>query len=287
MRISYVNGEYVPHHLAQVAMEDRGYQFADGIYEVIVFFGRRLLDEALHLKRLERSLGELGIAMPMSAPALSLIIRELMQRNAYRNGLIYMQVTRGVAPRNHLFSASLQPVLTMAVMPLKMLSAAMLEKGVAAISRPDLRWGRCDIKSIGLLANSLAKNDAAREKAYEALLVDEHGMVTEGSATNAYMVKDGVIYTHPATNEILGGVRRTVLQRICEETQLTFREVAFSLTDALQADELFLTSASSHVLPVTQLDGQPVGDGAPGPVTKRLGELYRDHVTAQTGYVWN
>lgn len=287
MRTAYVNGEYVPYHKAQVAMEDRGYQFADGIYEVIVFFGRRLLDEALHLKRLERSLSELGIAMPMSKGALSLIIRELMGRNPYKNGLIYMQVTRGVAPRNHLFSPKLTPVLTMAVMPLKSPTAAMLEKGVSAISQPDLRWGRCDIKSIGLLANSLAKNAAAREKAYEALLVDEHGMVTEGSATNAYMVKDGMIYTHPADNEILGGVRRTVLQRLCEETQMPFREVAFSLEEAKHADELFITSASSNVLPITTLDGQKISSGLPGPVTNRLIELYRDHVTEQTGYIWN
>ena len=287
MRTAYVNGEYVPYHKAQVAMEDRGYQFADGIYEVIVFFGRRLLDEALHLKRLERSLSELGIAMPMSKGALSLIIRELMGRNPYKNGLIYMQVTRGVAPRNHLFSPKLTPVLTMAVMPLKSPTAAMLEKGVSAISQPDLRWGRCDIKSIGLLANSLAKNAAAREKAYEALLVDEHGMVTEGSATNAYMVKDGMIYTHPADNEILGGGRRTVLQRLCEETQMPFREVAFSLEEAKHADELFITSASSNVLPITTLDGQKISSGLPGPVTNRLIELYRDHVTEQTGYIWN
>lgn len=287
MRTAYVNGEYVPYHKAQVAMEDRGYQFADGIYEVIVFFGRRLLDEVLHLKRLERSLGELGIAMPMSKAALSLIIRELMERNPYKNGLIYMQVTRGVAPRNHLFSPNLTPVLTMAVMPLKSPTAAMLEKGVAAISQPDMRWGRCDIKSIGLLANSLAKNAAAREKAYEALLVDEHGMVTEGSATNAYMVKDGTIYTHPADNEILGGVRRSVLQRLCEETQMPFREVAFSLEEARRADELFITSASSNVLPITALDGEKIGTGLPGTVTTRLIELYRDHVTEQTGYAWN
>lgn len=287
MRIAYVNGGYVPYHQASVAMEDRGYQFADGIYEVIVFFGHRLLDEALHLKRLERSLGELGIPMPMSKPALSLVIRELIGRNPYKNGLIYMQVTRGVAPRNHLFAPHLEPVLTMAVMPLKAPTTAMLQKGVSAISRPDLRWGRCDIKSIGLLANSLAKNAAAKEKAYEALLVDEHGMVTEGSATNAYMVKDGVIFTHPATNEILGGVRRTVLQRICDESQLQFREIAFSLEEAKRADELFITSASSNVLPITSLDGQPIGTGLPGVVTQRLMELYRDHVTEQTGYTWN
>jgi D-alanine transaminase len=287
MRVAYVQGQYVPYHQAQVAMEDRGYQFADGIYEVIVFFGHRLLDEALHLKRLERSLNELGIRMPMSREALSLIIRELMARNPYRHGLIYMQVTRGVAPRNHVFAPHLKPVLTMAVMPLKSPTNAMLEKGVDAISQPDLRWGRCDIKSVGLLANSLAKNAAVRAKAYEALLVDAHGMVTEGSATNAYMVKDGVIYTHPATNEILGGVRRTVLQRLCEETQMPFREVAFSLEEAKHADELFITSASSHVLPITTLDGQPIGTGRPGPLTMRLLELYRDHVTEQTGYSWN
>jgi D-alanine transaminase len=287
MRIAYVNGGYVPYHQASVAMEDRGYQFADGIYEVIVFFGHRLLDEALHLKRLERSLGELGIPMPMSKPALSLVIRELIERNPYKNGLIYMQVTRGVAPRNHLFAPHLEPVLTMAVMPLKAPTPAMLQKGVSAISRPDQRWGRCDIKSIGLLANSLAKNAAAKEKAYEALLVDEHGMVTEGSATNAYMVKDGVIFTHPATNEILGGVRRTVLQRICDESQLQFREIAFSLEEAKRADELFITSASSNVLPITSLDGAKIGTGLPGAVTQRLMELYRDHVTQQTGYTWN
>lgn len=287
MRVSYVNGEYVPHHLASVAMEDRGYQFADGIYEVIVFFGRKLLDEALHLKRLERSLGELGIPMPMSQAALSHIIRELLRRNSAKNGLIYMQVTRGVAPRNHLYPASIQPVLTMAVMPLKMPTKDALENGVAVISRPDIRWGRCDIKSIGLLPNSLAKNEAAKAKAWEALLVDEHGMVTEGSATNIYMVKDGVIFTHPSDSHILGGVRRTVLQRLCEDRQMAFREIAFSLEEAKRADELFLTSASSNVLPITRVDGVTIGSGKPGTVTQRLLELYREHVTQQTGYSWN
>jgi D-alanine transaminase len=287
MRVAYTNGSYVPHHLATVAMEDRGHQLADGLYEVIIFFNRRFLDEGPHLARLKRSLESLQIDWPMPEAALKLVMRELIRRNPYDDGSIYMQITRGTAPRNHLFPQNTKPNLTMSVMPAKQPKPKHVEQGVPVISVPDIRWGRCDVKSISLLPNCLARQQGAEAGCPEVFLVNEQGYITEGSYSNAYLVKDGTIYTHPADNQILGGVRRGVLLKLAEQEGIPLKEEAMLLEDARYADEAFLTSANSNVLPVTSLDGQPIGTGKPGPITKQLLVAYRNHVTEQTGKTWN
>lgn len=286
-RIAYVSGRYVPHRFAEVAMEDRGYQFADGIYEVIVFFNRRMLDEALHLKRFKQSLCSLKIAEPMEEAALKLVIRELIARNNYKDGYIYMQVTRGVAPRNHPFPKNIRPVLTMSVMRIKQPSKAEVENGVPVITYPDIRWGRCDVKSISLLPNAIAKEEAVKHGAREAILYNEKGMVTEASHSNAYIVKNGVLITHMADNHILNGVRRQVLLEIAAKHQIRIEERLFTKEELFAADEVFVTSATSNVLPVATIDGKKIGSGKPGEITKKIGLLYQEHVTEQTGKTWN
>ncbi|MFO1241667.1 MAG: D-amino-acid transaminase [Rickettsiales bacterium] len=286
-RIAYVNGRYVPHRLAEVAMEDRGYQFADGIYEVIVFFNRTMLDEALHLKRLKQSLDSLRIAEPMPEAALKLVIRELIARNNYKDGYIYMQITRGVAPRNHPFPKNAKPVLTMSVMRIKQPSKAEVENGVPVITYPDIRWGRCDVKSISLLPNALAKEEAVQKGAREAILVNEKDYVTEASHSNAYIVKNGVLITHPQDYHILNGVRRQVLLEIAAKHQIRIEERLFTKEELFAADEVFVTSATSNVLPVATIDGKKIGTGKPGDITKKIGALYQEHVTEQTGKTWN
>ena len=282
-RIYQVNGQFVPARHAQVAMEDRGYQFADGIYEVIALYDGLLIDRERHLNRLERSLAQLDIPMPMSRGALNIRIHELIRRNHRRNGLIYLQVTRGVATRGHVYSAALEPVLTMAMMPARYATQAEREQGVAAITTTDERWARCDIKSIALLPNVLARMKAQEAKAKEAWLVNHQGVVTEGSLSNAYIVDAaGHVITHPADRSILGGVRREVLLQLAHENGgITVQERPFTPDEAAHAAEAFMTSASTFVLPITTLNGKPVGNGKPGAVTQRLMALYDAHVSAQ------
>lgn len=282
-RIYVVGGQFTPSQHARVAMEDRGYQFADGIYEVISLYDGILIDEEPHLNRLERSLREMNIPMPMSRRALQLRIRELIRRNRRRNGLVYMQVTRGVATRGHVFGAGLKPVLTMSFMVAKFATDAEKQKGVDVILTPDLRWARCDIKSIALLPNVISRMEAQKAKAKEAWQVNAKGQVTEGSLSNAYIVNAaGEVITHPAGPEILGGVRREMLLKLAKENgSVTIIERAFTPEEARAATEAFMTSASTFVLPITSIDGKPVGNGKPGPVTQRLMELYDAHISAQ------
>lgn len=282
-RIYQVAGQFVPAQHAMVAMEDRGYQFADGIYEVISLYDGILIDEEPHLNRLERSLREMEIPMPMSRAALKVRIRELVRRNRKRFGLIYMQVTRGVATRGHVYGGHMKPVLTMAFMPAKFATQAEKENGVGVILTPDLRWARCDIKSIALLPNVISRMKAQHAKAKEAWQVNAKGLVTEGSLSNAYIVNDaGEVITHPAGPEILGGVRREMLLKLAKENGgITICERAFTPQEAKAATEAFITSASTFVLPVTAIDGAPVGNGKPGPVTQRLMALYDAHLHAQ------
>ncbi len=286
--IRYVNGQYVHAREAFVSMEDRGYQFADGIYEVLVFYGRKFVDEALHLKRLTRSLRELRIDAPMSSKALALVMKELVRRNQREDGVLYIQVTRGVAPRNHPFPTSaVRPALTMAVMPLKLPKKEEVEKGVPVVSYPDLRWKRCDIKSIALLPNILAKQHAVEKKAREVLLVNDKGIVTEGCHSNVYIVKKGAVITHPVADDILNGVRRQVLTELCKKMKVSFTEKHFTLKEVMAADEVFLSSATTMVLPVTSIDGKKIGKGMPGTVTKQLLAHYKSAVTKQTGKQWD
>lgn len=282
-RISYVNGRYLHHHEALVHVEDRGYQFSDGIYEYVAFYNRALLDGELHFKRLERSLRELQIALPMSIPALRLVVRELIARNGRTDGGLYIQVTRGVARRDHAFPRNVKPALVMTVCAAKLPKPHEVQHGVRVITQPDIRWGRRDIKSVSLLANILAKQEAAAAGAREAWLVDG-GVVSEGSASNTYIVSArGELVTHPANELILGGVTRDVLLRLAQKAGLPVAERAFTLDEVRAAAEAFLTSTSANVLPVVQVDGAAVGSGSPGPVTRQLQALYADHIYSQTG----
>jgi D-alanine transaminase len=287
VRIAYVNGRYVPHHTAVVPMEDRGYQFADGIYEVVMFYHRRFLDIPLHLARLKRSLEQMQIAMPMSEEALLLVMRGMVQRNPYLHGSIYIQITRGVAKRAHLFPHNTPPSVTMSVMPLRAYPANAYTNGVKVISYPDERWGRCDVKSIALLPNVLARQAAYEAGASEVFLYTKDGMMTEGSLSTAFLVKDGTIITHPNDHAVLPSVRKQVIRDLCTQHGIPYVERAMPMAEVRTADEAFLASANSHVLPVTRLDDQPIGSGNVGAVATRLYALYQQHVTQQTGYVWH
>ncbi|MEZ5905866.1 MAG: D-amino-acid transaminase [Geminicoccaceae bacterium] len=274
-RIAYVNGRYLPIGRPAVALEDRGYQFADGVYEVakVVFGQPRDLER--HLDRLERSLGELRIAMPMSRAALRQVVAETLRRNAIRHAIVYIQVTRGTAPRNHLFPKNAVPSLVVTVRRAPFPKPAEIEDGVDVITLPDQRWKRCDIKSIGLLPNVLAKQKAAEQGAREAWLVDADGFVTEGSSANAYIIdQSGTIITRPLGGEILGGITRQNVFAAAKAAGVPIVERAFTVAEAQAAREAFLTSTSSLVLPVTRIDGKSIGNGKPGSITCQLLDTY-------------
>lgn len=278
-RIAYVNGAYTPNEDASVHIEDRGYQFADGVYEVVLRVGGRFWDLDGHLKRWARSLAELEIRAPMSEGALRIVIAKLVEKNRLGDCMIYMQATRGVASRNHPFpAADTAPALVMTAKPIDLEKLnAKASKGVSVITRPDIRWGRVDIKTIGLLPNCLAKEAAAREGAVEAWLV-RNGKITEGSSSNAWIVDEkGDLITHPLGNEILGGITRQTAIVCAESLQMKVVERAFTVEEALKAREAFITSAMNLVTPVISIDGQKVGDGAPGPVATRLRARYVQH----------
>jgi len=274
-RQAYVNGRYLPHFDAAVHIEDRGYQFADGVYEVVPVFNGILVDEDLHLGRLERSLKELRIAMPMARVGLRLVSRELIRRNDLTYGFLYMQVTRGVAPRDHKFPAAVTPALVMTTRQMKPHSEKILREGVSVITVPDIRWGRCDIKSISLLPNVLAKQQAAEAGAYEAWQVDAEGRVTEGSSTNAWIVTaDDTVITRDVSSAILNGITRVSLLKLIRNEGYKFEERAFTVAEAKAAREAFITSSTSFVLPVTKIDDTLLGDGRPGPLCRALRRHY-------------
>jgi D-alanine transaminase len=277
-RVSYVNGQYLRHRQAAVHVEDRGYQFADAIYEVIAIVGGRLVDDALHFERLERSLREIRMEMPFSREIFRLKIAELLRLNRLRNGSLYIQVSRGVAPRNHKLPETIIPSVVMTVRPLVPPSVELLKDGVAVITVPDIRWKRPDIKSVALLANILAKDEAVRRNVYEAWQVNSEGEVTEGTSTNAWIVKDGCLVTHPAGTGILNGVTRLALLKIANRAGVDLVERPFSVDEAISADEAFLTSTSSFLIPVVRIDDKQIGDGRPGPVSAGLLAQYSAHL---------
>ena len=274
-RYAYVNGRYVDHRDASVHIEDRGYQLADGVYEVVGVRDGRLIDETPHIDRLDRSLRELRIDWPVARPALGFILRELMRRNRLRDGLIYMQVTRGVARRDHAFpTTAVKPALVLTTRNTRHLGADP-GPGVAVKSQPDIRWERCDIKTIALLPNVLAKQAARESGAYEAWLIDAEGCITEGASTNAWIVTaDNELVTRQTDNGILAGITRHTLKSLVDSLQLKLVERPFTLAEAKQAKEAFITSATSFVTPVVKIDGEPVGDGKVGPTARRLREEY-------------
>jgi D-alanine transaminase len=281
-RIAYVNGRYVPHGDATVHVEDRGYQFADGVYEVVAVIDGKLVDEGPHLDRLDRSLKELRIAPPMDRGPLKIAMRELLRRNGIRTGIIYMQVTRGVARRDHPFPRNAVSALVMTASRKAPPNPAILETGVSAKSVPDIRWGRCDIKSVSLLPNILAKQAAREAGAYEAWMVDADGFVTEGSSTNAWIVtREGDLVTRPLGNEILMGITRMAIMRLVERGGVKLVERPFTLDEAKQAREAFVTSATSFVTPVVKIDDAIIGNGKPGSTARRLFEDYMAYMAGE------
>jgi len=283
-RIAYVNGRYLPFHDAKVHVEDRGYQFADGVYEVCEVRSGRLIDERRHLERLKRSLGELQIRMPMSARALGVILHEVAARNRIGYGIVYLQITRGVARRDHAFpSRDVRPSLVVTARALnRSRNEALAEQGIAVITVPDNRWGRVDIKTTGLLSNVLARQAALERGARDAWFVDEDGTVTEASSANVWIVTPaGTLVTRHADHAILRGITRTVLFDAIKAQGLAVQERAFTVEEAYGAREAFITSASQIVLPVVRVDGRTIGNGKPGPIATALRRAY--HLYAETG----
>lgn len=277
-RIAYVNGRYVPQRAASVHIEDRGYQFADGIYEVVAVVYGRLVDNEPHLDRLERSLHELDMAMPMARGPLRAVMKETARRNRVHNGIVYVQVTRGVAPRNHDIPKSVRPALVVTSRRMKIPRDAETVAGARVVTAPDIRWKRCDIKSVALLGNVLAKAHAVTEGAEETWMVDDDGFVTEGSATNAWILdRDGRLVTRPTSNAILGGITRRTVIRLARDAGIEVVERTFTVAEAKAAREAFFTSTTNFVKPVSEIDGVVIGNGAPGETTRRLLALYISH----------
>ncbi|MCC7284217.1 MAG: D-amino-acid transaminase [Acetobacteraceae bacterium] len=279
-RIAYVNGRYLPQRDAAVNIEDRGYQFADGIYEVVHVYKGRFIDEDRHLGRLERSLREIALPMPMPRASLVKVLHEVVRRNRIREGLLYMQVTRGVARRDHAFPEKpIPPALVVTVRRVPPYPKSIEGWGGAAITHPDLRWARRDIKSTALLPNVLARQAAREQGATEAVLYEPDGTITEGAATSFWIVdKDGTLCTRQLGEQILPGCTRGALIALMEEEGIAFREGPYTLDDVRAAREAFISSATSFVKPMLKIDGKPVGDGRAGPVTRKLFDLFARHV---------
>lgn len=272
-RVVYVNGQYLPYAHAAVHAEDRGFQFGDAVYEVCEVKGGRLVDETRHMQRLSRSLAELGIPQPMTTGSWARVLRETIRRNRVTGGIVYLQVSRGAGPRDFLFPSDdvLPTVVCLArsVSPRRLEAAA--EAGIAIKTMPDIRWGRCDIKTVMLLPAAMAKEAARSEGAKEAWLVDDNGYVTEGASSNAWIVdKEGRLVTRQISNDILRGVTRTTLIDVLKRAAIEFVERPFTVEEARTAREAFITSATSIVMPVVKIDGHPIGNGAPGLLTQRL-----------------
>jgi D-alanine transaminase len=277
-RIAYVAGHYVAHRQAAVHIEDRGYQFADGVYEVISVVGGRLVDAERHLARLHRSLGELRIPMPMADAALGIVIREVVRRNGVDTGIVYIQVTRGAAPREHAFPKSVKPALVVTSRRTRPPDPRLGNDGIAVITIPDIRWQRCDIKSIALVANVLGKQQAREAGAYEAWQVDPNGEVTEGTSTNAWIVTgDGEVVTRAPDTAILSGVTRLAIFDIIAREGYRLVERPFTVAEAKTAREAFLTSTTADLLPIVRIDGEPVGEARPGPLAQKLRAAYFAH----------
>ncbi len=284
-RIVYVNGEYLPEDQAKISVFDRGFLFADGVYEVTSVLDGKLIDFDGHAKRLERSLGELDMAAPATTEELREIHHELLKRNNVEEGMVYLQVTRGAdADRDFAFpdAAKVPSSLVLFTQSKKLVDSPAAEAGLKVISIEDIRWGRRDIKTVQLLYPSMGKMMAKKAGADDAWMVED-GQVTEGTSNNAYIVKDGKIITRHLSNEILHGITRAAVLRFAREAQMTVEERAFSIAEAQGADEAFITSASTFVMPVVNIDGVAVGTGKPGPIARRLREIYLDESRKAAG----
>lgn len=281
-RVAYVDGRYVRHQDARVSIDDRGYQFADAIYEVCEIRGGAAIDLVAHLDRMDRSLTALGMAAPMSRAALTAVLAEVVRRNRVRSGHVYWQVSRGIAPRDHGFPPGVRPILVVTAKPGDPAAGeARAAVGIKAVTAPDERWARVDIKTTGLLPNVLAKQAARTAGAYEAILVDRGGLVTEGSSTNVWMVEaSGRLRTRPLGPEILPGVSRARVMAVAAALDLPVEERAFSVDELKWAREVFITSAGNIVMPVVEIDGTPVANGAPGSIALSLRAAFHQHAPA-------
>ncbi len=279
-RYSYVDGRYVLHQYATVHIEDRGYLFSDGVYEGINLINGKLLEPEMHFERLGHSLSVLSMSAPMSARVMESIIYELARRNRMKNGFVYLQITRGSARRNHAFPApEAWPIMVITIHSDRTPPLEQYEKGVNALTAPDIRWGRRDAKTISLLPNILAKQYAVERDAKEALLVANDGYVTEGSASNAFIVtKGGTVKTHPEDEEILGGITRFVVLSLAYNNGIEICEEAFTLEELYDAEEVFITSTTMGVMPVVCIDGKKIASGKVGKTCKKLYQLYQHHV---------
>jgi D-alanine transaminase len=279
-RVVYVNGRYRPYRNAMVHVEDRGFQFSDGVYEVCEVLGGRIVDERRHIERLQRSLAALRIALPMPLRALSAVLHEVVRRNRVRDGIVYLQVTRGVAKREHAFPPpGTAPTL---VISARRIDRAQGERtaraGIAVITVPENRWARVDIKSVALLPNVLARQAAREQGAREAWFVERNGLVTEGAASNAWIVTAaGTAMTRPTGHDILGGISREVVKDVLADIQVRLEERAFTVDEALAGREAFITAATQLVMPVVRIDGKSIGEGKPGPVALALRQAFHRH----------
>jgi D-alanine transaminase len=272
--IAYVNGSFVPLADAKVSVLDRGFLFADGIYEVSAVLDGRLVDNAAHLARLQRSVGEIALPLPETLERIEEIQHELIAQNNLVEGVVYIQVTRGAAPRDFVFPEGIKPTLVMFATPKNIVDAPAAKTGIAVKIVPDIRWERRDIKSVALLAQVLAKQAAAEAGCQEAWMVED-GKITEGGSSSAFILThDDVLVTRPNSHAILPGCTRKAVIALAEERQLRVEERSFSVDEALAAKEAFITSASSFVQPVVTIDGHSVANGKPGPMSIRLREIY-------------
>ena len=271
--IVFVNGDYLPKQEATISVFDRGFIFGDGVYEVVPVINGKMVDKIYFLERLARSLGELAIEWPCSSDDVIAMMNELITRNAIVEGIVYLQITRGIADRDFAFPAGITSSIVAFASVLNLISNPAAESGIPVITTPDLRWKRRDIKSVNLLGQVLAKQDAYSRGGQEVWIVED-GVITEGVSSSAYIVKDNVIITRPLSNEILPGIRRRTLLELCSAESIKLEQRLFTLDEALAADEAFISSATTIVLPVVSIDGQKISSGEPGPITQKLRAHY-------------
>ena len=274
-KIAYLNSKYINFNKAKIHIEDRGLQFSDSVYEVVPFYNKKLIDFSFHAKRLKYSLKELQIKYIVKEDKLKKIFNKIISLNKIRNGIVYLQITRGVQPRDHDYRNNLIPNLIIYTINRKLNLPNSNFKGVKAITYKDLRWKRRDIKTVSLLANVLAKKEAVRKKAYEAILID-NGKITEATASNVWIVKNNKLITHPANTDILKGITRETVKKLIKKNKLNLKETSFTKKELYNADEVFITSASSFVTPIIKVDSKLVNKGKIGRITLQLATLYAD-----------
>lgn len=273
-KIAYVNGQYLPENEANISIFDRGFLFGDGIYEAISVVDGKLIDVEPHLARLDRSLGEISMRSPLSRDEIIFMLKKLTKRNNFAEGLLYFQITRGIAPRAfHFPDKNVSGSLIAFTIPMALVDRVEAREGVKVITISEQRWARRDIKSIGLLPQCLGKQTAVEQDCYEALMVED-GMITEGTSSTAYLIKNNTVITRPLSHAVLPGVTRRVLLMLAQSNEIQIEERTFSPQEAYGADEFCITAASNFVMPVIEIDGKTIGDGKPGKIVARLRELY-------------